>query len=456
MTLHATQILARQAVSFSLTTIPDDVQQIAIRALIDTLGVAFAGSHTRTARRLMATVNGTGQSGILGSSTYTHAPEAARINGCSAHLLDFDDNCYSGFVHGSAIIIPAALAVAQQQNSSGADLLAAIVAGSECQYRLGEALGNYLYHQGWWTTSVLGVVGAAVAAACLLRLDSLQMAHAIAIALSATGGNKSAFGSDAKALMAGLASERGVQAALMAQQGLTGPLDILEHHFGLPALMNNSHWYPKKLCADGWRLLTPGLDIKRIPVCLSAHAAVDATAHLIRLHKISPEDILQIQCDVPEIVATNLIYSVPETPQQAQFSLPFAIAASLYFHELTLDQLTESVLSNPEIHHLMAKVVMTTSDQWSGDERQKNAPEGAHVTLHLFSGKKFSGIVEQALGSSLNPLNDSELNIKFLSCANRAFSEETSGKLLSQLRQIKELSSVMQLSSLLENTDHEF
>lgn len=210
MTHLATRILAEQARAVSLSSIPAPVRQTACRALIDTFGVALAGSQTPLIRQLVTILTTEGEAGIAGHHRQVGALEAARVNGCAAHALDFDDNCYAGFVHGSAVIVPAALAVAQQCHCDGAALLASIVAGSECQYRLGEALGQTLYHRGWWTTGVLGVVGAAVAASHLLNLDVSRTAHAIAIALSATGGNKSAFGSDAKPVMAGLAAERGV------------------------------------------------------------------------------------------------------------------------------------------------------------------------------------------------------------------------------------------------------
>ncbi|TCW12367.1 2-methylcitrate dehydratase PrpD [Raoultella sp. BIGb0138] len=455
MNHYATHILAQQAAAIALSPVPDEVLQIACRALIDTLGVALAGSNMPVVQRLKQTVMSEGKASTLGGMQRINALDAARLNGCAAHALDFDDNCYAGFVHGSAVIIPAALAVAQQYDSDGASLLTAIVAGSECQYRLGEALGQPLYQRGWWTTGVLGVVGAAVAAAHLLRLDTTQVAHAIALALAATGGSKSAFGSDAKAVMAGLAAERGIQAALMAQAGITGPLNTLEHPYGLPGLMNEARWQPKQLTAAGWRLLQPGLDVKRIPVCLSAHAAVDAVVTLIHQHAIALDEITQIHCDVPQIVIANLVYADPMTPQQAQFSLPYAIAATLFYGELTLNQLTLASLAPAALHALMAKVSMTTSPQWQHPQRLQAAPEGASVTLHLQSGRQLTCRVDRPLGNATNPLSNEALDDKFLSCAQRVLPAAQSHRLLTQLRQVTALPSMAQLSPLLENPDHE-
>ena len=455
MNHYATHILARQAAAITLSSIPGDVRRVACRALIDTLGVALAGSTMPVVQRLKRTVMSEGKASTLGGTLRVSPLDAARINGCAAHALDFDDNCYAGFVHGSAVIIPAALAVAQQYDRDGASLLTAIVSGSECQYRLGEALGQALYQRGWWTTGVLGVVGAAVAAAHLLRLAPLQVAHAIALALAAAGGSKSAFGSDAKAVMAGLAAERGIQAALMAQAGITGPLNTLEHHYGLPVLMNDAQWQPERLTVHGWRLLRPGLDVKRIPICLSAHAAVDAVVTLMQRHTLAVGEIEQIRCDVPQIVLANLIYANPLTPQQAQFSLPYAIAATLFYGELTLNQLTQASLEPAGLHALMAKVSITSSTQWQHPQSLQTAPEGACVTLNLKSGRQLSCRVDRALGNATNPLNDEALDDKFLSCSQQVLSATTSRRLLTQLRQVISLPSVAQLSQLLENPEHE-
>lgn len=455
MNHYATHILAEQATAITPSSVPDEVRNVAGRALIDTLGVALAGSTMPLVQRLKQTVISAGTVSTLGGMLRVNAADAARINACAAHALDFDDNCYAGFVHGSAVIIPAALAVAQQYELDGTSLLMAIVAGSECQYRLGDALGQPLYQRGWWTTGVLGVVGATVAAAHLLRLETAQVAHAIALALSAAGGSKSAFGSDAKAVMAGLAAERGIQAALMAHAGIQGPLNILEHPYGLAALMNDGCWQPARLTAPGWRLLQPGLDIKRIPVCLSAHAAVDAVATLARQQRIAVNDIARIHCDVPQTVLDNLIYAAPVTPQQAQFSLPYAIAATLFYGELTLNQLTLAALQPAGLRALMAKVSMTTSAQWQSPERRQTAPEGASVTVQLTTGSTFTCRVDRALGNATHPLSDDALDDKFLCCARRALPVTRSHLLLAQLRKIATLPCVSQLSRLLENPDHE-
>src|SRR5690606_13432104 len=119
-----------------------------------------------------------------GSGTTASAAAAAFCNAAAAHALDFDDNCYAGFVHGSAVIVPAAIAMAQTIDAKGSDLVTAIAVGAECEYAVGAAAGMALYQKGWWTTGLLGPIGAGVAAGHLLKLDAAQMRSCIGLAVA--------------------------------------------------------------------------------------------------------------------------------------------------------------------------------------------------------------------------------------------------------------------------------
>ncbi|MCL2898952.1 MmgE/PrpD family protein [Brenneria tiliae] len=434
---RATQLLADWLAAITPEAIPSSVRRVAQRCLVDTLGVMLAGSATRVAGLARATATqyaAAGRAEAAGCDVNMAAPAAAFVNATAAHALDFDDNCYAGFAHGSAVIVPAALALAQSRSASGEALITALVAGSECQYRLAQALGTTLYERGWWTTGVLGTVGACAAAARLLKLDAVATAQALGLAIAGTGGMKSVFGSDAKPLLAGRASEAGVIAALLAQQGASGPTDAVEHPQGLAALCNAGRFMRERLAAgDSWRLLNPGIDVKRLPVCLSSHAAVDGVMALARERALEPGDIVRIVCDVPPLVAANLAYLRPVSVQQAQFSLPFAIAASLSYGELTLDCLNDETVRSPELAQLMEKVAMTTGPRWRDDELLRRAPEGAAVTLEMADGTKHERFTAQAWGTAARPLSDDELSDKFRRCAGRVMDAAQMHSLLGRL-----------------------
>ena len=418
----AIEHLADWIVGLHPAAIPAAVRHIATNCLIDTIGVAIAGSATDVARIARVTATATGAQGpaaIFGSTACLSAAAATFVNATSAHALDFDDNCYAGFVHGSAIIAPAAIALAQQLDASGSDLLTAFIVGSECEYAIGAATNSVLYDQGWWTTGVLGPIGACAAAAWLLKLERTPTASALGLAVAGTGGLKACFGTDAKALTAGRAAQNGVLAALLAAQGASGPHDVFEHWNGFNSLFNHGEFDIAMLERLGatWFLQSPGVDIKRIPLCLSSHAAVDAAMALVAQYAIDVTTIEEILCDVPQVVIANLIYDRPTTRQEMQFSMPFAIATSLLYGTIELSHLHASVLQQPEVLALMKKVKMTVGPRWNREGACESAPEGANVMIKVRGRDWIEGFRSHARGAAQYPISQQELEDKFMKCA---------------------------------------
>jgi 2-methylcitrate dehydratase PrpD len=416
-----TQQLAQWGLGLKAGDIPASIRQRAQTSFLDTVGVAIAGSATRVgilARHVGLQAMSSGSSTIFCDAAPASAPTAAFVNGACAHALDFDDNCYAGVVHGSAVIAPAALAVAQMTNASGQDLLTAFIAGSECEYAFGAATQNVLYAKGWWTTGVLGPIGSAVASCHLLGLSAAQMTSALGLAIAGAGGSKAAFGTDGKPLLAGRAAEAGVVCALLAAQGAIGPEQAVESTNGFIRLVNAGQFDSASLARLGkeWFAQSPGVDIKRIPVCLSSHAAVDAVLALIAAHHIDLKDIESISCDVPPMVRRNLVYDRPTTVQQAQFSMQFPMAVSLLHGTLTLAHLNQGFVEDREIGAWMSRVQMTTSTLWNDAQLCLAAPEGAQVELRLTSGAVFKAFRGLARGAVSDPLSPGEIKDKFITC----------------------------------------
>ncbi|MCB8877048.1 MmgE/PrpD family protein [Acidisoma silvae] len=438
--MSALRTLAEWTASFDGNAIPAAVKAVAVTCLVDTMGVAIAGAATGVAvqaRAFAARHAAQGSAYVLGGDGLRLAvPGAAFVNGTAAHALDFDDNCYAGIVHGSAIILPAALAVAEAIGASGLALLAAFIVGSEVEYAIGEATGATLYGHGWWTTGVFGPLGACAAACYLLRLDADTTGHALGIALSGTGGMKACFGTDAKPILAGRAAEAGVVAALLAAQGLTGPVDAVEHPRGFAAIFNKGNAASVDMPGARWRLCDPGIDVKRIPVCLSSHAAVDAVQALMVEHSIASDQISRIECFVPPIVIANLVHDRPHTPQQAQFSLNFAVAVTALFGTLTLAHLCQRVIAEPGVQSMMAKVQMQAAS-CSIMQRFK-APEAALVRLHLADGRMFEALRDLPRGAASLPLSATEIDAKFLGCTEAVLGQRAE-PLLRGLRDVEQL-----------------
>src|SRR4051794_24241049 len=119
------QQLANWVAALDCAHIPPPVQDIATACLVDTIGVAVAGANqsvTRLVRDHVAATYAAGPCTMLGAAQRCTAAGAALANATAAHALDFDDNCYAGLVHGSAVLAPAVFAVGEAGAISGAEL----------------------------------------------------------------------------------------------------------------------------------------------------------------------------------------------------------------------------------------------------------------------------------------------------------------------------------------------
>ncbi len=337
---------------------------------------------------------------------------------------------------------PAVLAVGESARASGADLLTAFVAGVEVEYALGAALSQSIYDQGWWTTGVLGAIGAAVGAAKALRLTPAQTANAIGLAAAGTGGMRACLGSDAKPILAGRSAESGVTAAALAARGATGPSSVFEDARGLARLFNGGRFDRAALATLGasWRLQTPGVDVKKYPLCLSGQAAADGVLDLLREHGLAEADVATLTCTVPPIVGANLTYGIPATRQQAQFSLPFAAACMMVFGDITLDHLQAATLADARLVRAMRKVRMVVAENWPDPvprDAASSGPEAAVVTIATVDGRSFERFSGWARGTAARPLTAGELDAKFMACAGRALAAGDAARLLATIRQVE-------------------
>lgn len=450
--------MARWLATVQSHRIPDAVRDVARRAVIDTIGVSIAGSATPVAARVREVAISCGAAGDasvfgVGHGRF-HPTTAALANGAAAHALDFDDNSYAGFVHASAVVVPTALAMTQAGDGSGRDWLDAYIVGAECQFALADALGRAPYDAGWWTTSLFGSVGACAAACYALRLDATTTAAALGLAVTAANGSKAGFGTDAKPIMVGRTAQGGIVNALLAASGCRGPVNAIESDSGLAALVSDGQCDTAVFAALGqtWRLQRPGIDIKRIPVCLASHAAVEALKTIIvakaSREAISPNDIAahidRIVCDVPPIVIKNLAYALPSTPQQAQFSMPFAMAATAFHGDVNRVQLQQAVIDAPSFIAMMQRVAMLSSGRWRGDLIQQ-APEGAWVRVDFSDGTTTETFCAMPTGSAARPLSAAQLGDKFLDCVTPVWGEPAAEVLLTQLSTIDNCGSVRSL-----------
>ena len=415
------QTLASWATTLTLDDVPDDAVHAGKRAIVDTIAVAIAGIRMPVSQQILrhAIENyGPGQCGVLGTGEHISPLGAALTNGVAAHVLDFDDMSYAGIIHGSIIILPAVLAAVERQNGTGRALLEAFIAGAECTYALGLTVTDSHYLKGWWATASCGMIGAASGASKVLSLDDDQTTNAISLAAVQAFGMIAILGTDAKPVLAGRAAMSGLQAALLAGSGLSAPARAFEDKRGFLALMNDGTAYNEGLAQLGqtWRLTEPGIFFKSYPVCSAAHAAAQLTERLLRENGLDFDEVENILCEVPHLVAISLVHDAPATPGEAQFSMPFAIGCILSFGALGPEQISSDCLADQRLRDAMAKVRMIEAVDLNLPEIAKRTPECARVTIETKNGTTISDFLGAPAGMPENPLSDDQLSNKFRQC----------------------------------------
>ncbi len=358
--------LWRRYGSLSYRDLPDDVRTVATHCILDWFGCALAGSQEPLAEILRDEFGLTqGNCTILGSDLRASASHAALINGAAGHALDFDDTHPIMLGHSTVPILPAALAVAEEQHCSGEELIAAFVVGVELACRLGAAIGPEHYAKGWHVTSSIGVFGATAAAAKLLGLDDERFGHAIGLAASRSNGLKANFGTMTKPLHAGNAAESGVVAARLASRGFTANPDAFSSGQGLVEAAGGGTVRLQDVERLSERWLIESTLFKYHAACYLTHAAIEATGSL----NVAAGDLEKAMVTVNPALLDICAIAHPKTGLEAKFSLAATIAITLLGDD-TADPATfnDTRVNEPAVKSLIERVEVKTDELLSGTQ----------------------------------------------------------------------------------------
>ncbi|MBO9446936.1 MmgE/PrpD family protein [Ruegeria sp. R14_0] len=399
--------------------------------VIDALGCIHAGVQTDVARlaregvRAMASI---GPATVIGTDMTTNRPQAAFLNAVAGHALDFDDWEIPGNAHPTVVLLPALLAMAGPQ-TNGADLARAYLAGFEVIARLGEAMNFQHYDAGWHSTATLGAPATAAACARLIGLSASQTAHAMSFAISAASGYTCQFGSHAKPIQAGFAARAGVEAACLAQAGLTGQPHVLDHARGSAALMGGLNTERMNAALDklgtGYALTEHGLVLKPWPSCGYTHRLMTCAVRMQA--RLSPGRIKQIDLHLPDFHAAVLPFGQPTNRPEALFSAPFVVVMGLLHGGLTLSDLEAGVWNDPKVARLIAKTKMRAFAPIRPDlNYSEKDPD--RIVVSLTDGRVIEDACAYPLGAPQAPMSDAQIWEKFRANAG-PYSDDWAAKL---------------------------
>lgn len=344
--------------------------------------------------------------------------DAALVLGTASHALDYDDVCMLATCHPSAPVVAALFALLPKLSTRLAlgDLLAGYVLGTETLLRLGSWLGFRHYALGFHATSTLGSIGAAAAAAHVLRLGREQAHSALSIAASSACGLRANFGTDTKPLHVGFAAAAGVRAALLAQAGAHGSNDVwgpsgFVQAFNGGAPTAELPWSP----GAPFALEQPGFELKRFPSCYLTHRLIAGVLALRARHPDASGSEIEIAIEMPRNGTTPLKHPQPTTGLEAKFSGPYCAAAAWLDGHVGLASFTNAAVARPALKAQMRRVRLT--ERTADGEKLDAAPvsveiRGAGLTDRI--------VVDWAPGSATDPLGRDELQAKWRDCATHA------------------------------------
>jgi 2-methylcitrate dehydratase PrpD len=370
----ATRTLARFAAEADFAALPPRVVEAMKVYLLDDLACGFLGSAQPWSSIVVDLVRAGGgreEASLFGRPWRTTAAQAALANGVM--IGAFESEHFGHNAHPSGTVFPAAFALAEREHCSGRDFLTALTLGYELVCRIGAAQTNAVEtERGIHNPAANGPFGAAAAAGRLLGLDHERTAQALGIAGSHCGGlTEFAWdGAMTKRLHLGRAAQLGLESALLARAGFTGPTTILEGRYGYFNAYSPAPRGERLLDGLGERWLLEGLVVKAYPCHASSQALVAAiqalkrsgvdVAKLERLHLRAGERLLE----------PRFLNAAPTTMLGAQYSIPFTMAVALCRDLDDPASYDESVLTDPRIRRLAGLVTWEQGDPSTFVERR--------------------------------------------------------------------------------------
>ena len=451
MATGITEQLAIHTAKVRYEDIPPEAIEKAKDCILDQIGVELIGSTlewNKIAYRYVAEMGGRGESTVVNYGKKVPTLDAAFVNATFGQGCELDDVGFAAGGHPGAATVPVALALAEKQGSSGKDFLAAVVVGWDVMYRLLLAVRPSAGKRGFHSHGIGAPFGAMATAARLLRLNDGQMLHAFGIAGMHSSGTMEydQTGGEVKRVIAGIAARGGIQSAILAQFGLTGPPTIIEGKRGFLKVFADLV-EPEEITRDlGREFKIMRIWFKLYP-CVATVQGVIYTLHkLIDEHRFSADDVDEIRVGISETSLSHggAIYE-PHDTASAQFSLPFSLAIRLLKNDNDLSFYMDPKLwTDPKVLALARKV-----KSYADPNAKKDQNYNTTMEVKLINGKTFKRFEPYPPGSPFNMVSRDVLRTKFRKMASAVLTEECIEELIAAVDRLETYDDAAKLVPLL-------
>ncbi|MCH8276516.1 MAG: MmgE/PrpD family protein [Bacteroidetes bacterium] len=448
-----TATMARWAATLKFEDLGAGAIREARRYLLDSFGCALGGyrqEDVHIALKVLKEIRGSGPATIIGTGERTDIVTAALANALMIRVMDYNDIYWQQDPSHPSDIIPAAMAAGERARLGGKELITGIVLGHEFEMRLCEVAIPGIRERGWHHATLTAFVSPIVAGHAM-GLSWEQIQHAIGISASrhATFGAVTAGKlTMMKNTVDPMATQSGVLAALLAEEGYTGPEHVIDGKEGMV------HCYGPEwdldILVDGlgesWRIERCGM--KAYPAEALTHTSISAVIDLVTEHDLHPEQVEEVHirstARSADILADPSKYD-PRSKESADHSLPYVVAAALVDRQVTPAQFEQSRIMSDDIRSQFSKIVVVADE-----EIEKVFPELQRVIVKIttYDGREFTKQLDYPKGDPRNPLTDAEIEEKFDALASPVMSEVARSRLKEAVWGLENAASISQLMAM--------
>lgn len=466
--MGVTEQLARFGVESGSDFMTAPLIESAKAKILDTLATSLAGSRapaTVISLETVRLVGGPPEATILGWGEKTSLVNAGFVNGVAAHALEYDD-ITSGVGHVSGCILPGVLAIAEQANLSGRQLIEGFAMGFEVFTRMAHGLRPYIIDRGWHPQAIIGGHGVAVAACRMLGLDQMTARMAMGIMASSASGVRKNVGSMGKAFHVGNTVRAGLLAFMLARGGFQVDPDIIEgagevadghERFGLADTFNGIGNHRLERITEGlggtFELAKNTTMVRLHPGSSAPAAAIDGMIDLVCANDLRPEQVKDVLLECTPQCLAIAPYQEPVDVYKAKFCLPYTMAVAFLDRKVGLAQYTDERLADPMVRAFMSLIRVVVPDdlqrhkgQWG--ENGVNWGE-ARVTVTLGDGRILTQACSHAKGWTERPCTWDDLCEKFEDCAARVLDRHQVHEAIGLIGKLDELDSARDLIRVL-------
>jgi 2-methylcitrate dehydratase PrpD len=445
-----TAILAHFIAQSRYEGLPQDVVNQTKKCVLDLIGAAIGGSKTDVGRMMVEfikQIDTREESRIVGWNSKASSPYAALAIGSMAQDLELDDVNRMSHMHPGVSTIPTALSLCDKEKKSGRDLIISTVVGYEVVNRIGKSVSPSILRDTVFHPAVLWTFGSIASACKVLGLDAETCVNAIGMGSLGPTAVEDPFrqGVMVKDLYGGWPNFVGIMCSLMAMRGFTGSRTLIESDLGIAKMASKQHDLTRiaKDLGDTYEIMNSGF--KPYAACRRAHPAIDATLEILDKHTIEPQKIRRI--DVGTFcAASRLTNTHPDNPVAARYSIPYALALTLFKRKVWIEDFNQSVLQDEKILNLAKKVHVYLNEEL---DKLYDSKWPALVEIELEGGERYSSQVDWPKGEPEIPLSDKQIKQKFISTASTVIGEKKAHRVVEIIDDLEDLSNVAVLTGLL-------